>query len=58
LFFVKNLSKGEKINKNDIGSFRPALGLETKYYKKIIGKKLLKDAKYGDPVKKNFFTKK
>ena len=55
LFFVKNLTKGKIINKNDIGSFRPALGLETKHYKKIIGKKLLKDVKYGDPVKKYFF---
>jgi len=55
LFFVRNLSKGKIINKNDIGSFRPALGLETKYYKKIIGKKLLKSVKYGDPVKKFFF---
>ena len=55
LYFVKNLSKGKIINKNDIGSFRPALGLETKFYKTIIGKKLLKVAKYGDPVKFSFF---
>lgn len=56
LFFVRNLSKGKIINQNDIGSFRPALGLETKHYKKIIGKRLLKEVKYGDPVKKNFFN--
>ena len=57
LFFVKDVLKNEIISKNDIGSFRPALGLETKFYKKIIGKRLLKVAKYGDPIKKNFFKK-
>ena len=57
LFFVKDVLKSEIISKNDIGSFRPALGLETKFYKKIIGKRLLKVAKYGDPIKKNFFKK-
>ena len=57
LYFVKNLDKGQVIKKDDIGSFRPSLGLEVKYYKKIIGKKLLKKAKYGEPVKKNFFKK-
>jgi pseudaminic acid synthase len=53
LFFIKNLEKGKKISYEDFGSFRPALGLETKYFKKIIGKKLTKKVKYGDPVKKN-----
>lgn len=57
LFFVKDLPKGNIIQKTDIGSYRPALGMETRYYKKIIGKKLLKKAKYGDPVKKDFFKK-
>lgn len=55
LYFKKKISKGNIISKDDIGSFRPALGLETKFYKKIIGKKLLKSTKYGDPVKRNFF---
>lgn len=57
LFFINDILKGKIISKNDIGSFRPALGLETKFYKKIIGKRLLKGAKYGDPVKRNFFKK-
>ena len=57
LYFVKTLSKGSILKKDDIGSFRPALGLETKFYKKIIGKRLLKGTKYGDPVKKHFFKK-
>ena len=41
LFFLSNLKKGDIIKKKDIGSFRPALGIEVKYYNKIIGKKLL-----------------
>lgn len=56
LFFVSNLKKGEKVTKKDIGSFRPSLGIEVKYYSKIIGKKLIKNAKYGQPVKNNFFA--
>jgi len=45
----------EKVTKKDIASFRPSLGIEVKYYSKIIGKKLIKNAKYGQPVKHNFF---
>ena len=55
LFFIKNLNKGSIITNQDFGSYRPALGLETKYYQKIIGKKLIKKVKYGDPIKKNDF---
>ena len=57
LFFLSNLKKGDIIKKKDIGSFRPALGIEVKYYNKIIGKKLIKKTEYGQPVKKNFFSK-
>lgn len=57
LFFLNNLKKGDIIKKQDIGSFRPALGVEVKYYDKIIGKKLIKNTKYGQPVKKKDFTK-
>ena len=65
---VKKITKSSKgidlflksslnIKKKDIGSFRPALGIEVKYYNKIIGKKLIKKTEYGQPVKKNFFSK-
>ena len=36
--FVSNLKIGEKVTKKDIASFRPSLGIEVKYYSKIIGK--------------------
>ena len=57
LYFISNLKKNDIIKKNDIGSFRPALGIDVKYYKKIIGKRLIKKTYYGQPVKKNFFKK-
>ena len=57
LFFIKNLKKGDTITKNDIESFRPSIGIEVKNYYKILGKKLIKNTKYGQPVKKNFFKK-
>ena len=55
LFFTKNLKKGAILKKNEFGSFRPALGLETMYYKKVLGKKLIKDVTLGKPVKLNDF---
>lgn len=57
LFFTNFLKKGDIVKKKDIGSFRPALGVEVKNYNKIIGKRLIKNTKYGQPVKKNFFKK-
>ncbi len=55
LFFIKNLQKGHIIKREDFGSFRPALGIETKHYKKIINKKLIKNVKFGTPIKKNHY---
>lgn len=57
LYFLTNLKKGDILGVKDIGSFRPALGLEVRNYNNIIGKKLIKSTKYGQPVKKNFFKK-
>jgi N-acetylneuraminate synthase len=57
LYFLTTLNKGDVVGQKDIGSFRPALGLEVRNYDKIIGKKLIKKTKYGQPVKKNFFKK-
>lgn len=52
LYFIKDLKKNHIINSNDIKRIRPGFGLEPKYYKKIIGKKLLKNVERGDPVNK------
>jgi len=47
LYFVKNLRKGEIINKDSIRSIRPGFGLATINYEDIIGKKVLEDIVAG-----------
>ena len=51
IFYSSNIKKGEKISKNNIKSVRPGTGLNLFYFNKIIGKKLKKNVKLGDPVK-------
>ncbi len=53
LFFSKNKNKGDKLTNYDICRKRPGIGLKPKYLNKIIGKKLSKNVKTGDPVKWN-----
>ena len=55
IYFIKNIKKNEKINKNMIKIIRPANGLEPKYYSKILGKKIKRDVKSGTPVSLKFF---
>ena len=51
LYFTNNLTKGSKITKNDVKKLRPGYGLSPKFIKKVIGKKVSKNIKIGDPVK-------
>ncbi len=53
LYVVKDIKKGEVLNKINIRSIRPALGLSTSYYQDIIGKKAKKFIKKGTPLKWN-----
>ncbi len=50
LFASKDIKKGERFSKNNVRSVRPAFGLETKYYDKIIGKRSKKDIENGSPL--------
>jgi pseudaminic acid synthase len=50
LYFVKPLQAGQLIEASAIKSVRPGHGLPPKFINKIIGKKVLIDVKYGDPV--------
>lgn len=56
LYFVENLKKGHHIAESDIRRIRPGFGLPPKYFKELIGKKLLQDVERGDPVKWENFT--
>lgn len=51
LYFTKDQSAGDVITADAIRSVRPGFGLPPKWLKKIIGKKLKQDVKFGSPVK-------
>ncbi len=51
LFVTANIQKGEEFSVHNIRSVRPANGLHTKYFDKILGKKALKDLEFGEPLR-------
>ena len=51
IFYSNNIKKGEKISIENIKSVRPGTGLKLSYFKKILGKKVKKNCKFGQPVK-------
>ena len=55
IFYSKDIKKGELINLENIKSVRPGTGLKLSYLKKIIGKKVLKNCKFAEPVKLSDF---
>jgi len=54
LYIVKDLIAGNTLTSKNIRSIRPANGLDTKYYYKVLGKKIKKNIKKGTPLKFNF----
>lgn len=50
LYFVKDISQGERIDETHIRAIRPGSGLPPKYYSEILGKVVLRDMKRGAPV--------
>ena len=57
LYANNELKKGNKIKKSDIISLRPAIGLCPTKYRKIIGKKLIKDISKGELIQISNFKK-
>jgi sialic acid synthase SpsE len=51
LFAAKSIRKGEFFTAENIRSVRPNIGLHTKYYEEIIGKKALQDIEFAEPIK-------
>ena len=47
---IQNLKKGDKFSKKNIKVLRPALGLEPKYYDKLIGTKAKRDLIKNTPL--------
>ena len=54
LYVVKDIKAGETINEENVKSIRPGFGLHTKYYKDVLGKRVLVDLKRGVPMKIEF----
>lgn len=50
LYFVKTLAVGEVITVNAVKSIRPGYGLAPKYLETVIGRKVNRAVRYGDPV--------
>lgn len=55
LFSSKDIKKGDIITKDNIKSVRPATGLSTEYYEKIIGMKATRDIKFATPLELDMF---
>lgn len=54
IYVVKDIPKGFKITPENIKIIRPSKGLDPKFYKKIIGKKSVKNLKFGQPFKLSY----
>ena len=50
LWVIKDIKKGEVFTKDNVGSFRPAIGLEVKYLEEILGKKASCDIVKATPL--------
>ena len=59
IFTIKNIKKGEKFTKDNIRVIRPGIGLEPKYYNKVLNKKspfnILKDEPLKPLLLKNLY---
>lgn len=50
LFVVKDIKAGETITEENVRSIRPGIGMHTKYYESILGRKVRVDLQKGTPM--------
>ena len=50
LFSIKDIGKNEKINRSNIISLRPKIGVGSQNYFKIIGKRVKRNISKDDPI--------
>lgn len=50
LFIAADIKAGEVLTPENLRSVRPANGLHTKYYEELLGRKVIRDCKYGEPM--------
>lgn len=54
IYSVSNKNKGDIIKRDDIKIIRPGLGLHPRYFKNLVGRKLIKNLSYGEPIDLTF----
>ncbi len=54
IYSVCDKKKGGIITHKDIRTIRPGLGLHPRYFENLLGKKLLKDLSFGEPIDLTF----
>ena len=54
IYVVKDVKKGQKLDKSNLKVIRPGLGLHPKFYEKLIGKNSKRNLKKGTAMKKFF----
>jgi N-acetylneuraminate synthase len=55
LYVVQDLKAGDELSHENMRAIRPGLGLPTKYYEILLGKKVVKDIKKGTSVNWDMF---
>ena len=50
LYIVKDIKAGDVLTGENIRSVRPGLGILPKYYKELLGKRIVCDAVFGTPL--------
>lgn len=50
LFVVKDMEEGERFTEENVRSIRPGVGLHTKYYEDVLGRKAVQKIKKGTPL--------
>jgi pseudaminic acid synthase len=53
IYAINDIARGEKFSEKNIRVVRPSLGMEPKYYEKILNKVSPKNFKKGKPISKN-----
>ena len=51
IYSSKTINKGDYLSEKNIKIIRPSYGLEPKYFKKILGKKIIKNIDFASPLK-------
>lgn len=57
VYAISAIKRGEKFTKKNTKTLRPCIGIEAKYFSKILNKKSPKNFKYGDPIPKYILKK-